>query len=128
MKRLLFVALFALSSISFAAEVKNCDIEGKIIENAVVPSAVTVATIEKTLKSDLSEVEKRKIIKSFFFIDGASIGDGTSFCELVKVDQDKCLKTLTSSDIIDAIVDEENAGEDLACVIGVSTMLFLAFF
>lgn len=128
MKKLLLVASLLLSSLSFAAEIKRCELQGQVVEKAVVPSEQTVSTIKTVLRSEMTEEGKRKIIKSALFIDGASIGDGTSFCELVKVEDQKCLKALTSSDVADALFDEDFASEDLGCVIGVTTMLFLSVF
>lgn len=132
-KMVMIIGLFLFSLNAFSSDVVSCKAYGKTIHNVIVPSQITVDSIDKAIKSNRTEEEKVSTISSLLYIDAVSLGEGDSFCELAfnnqNVSMEKCLKAMRTKDIIKQIIKnaDEQEVENLACRIGLEIGVQLGF-
>jgi hypothetical protein len=128
--KIFFILALMISFNSFAGELKTCKIQGQVFRNTVVPNDVAIKSITKILNSKETDLEKSNKIKSILFIEGVSVGDGKSLCDLAvanyNVTQEKCMDTLKSSELLHDILDQDLKGS-LSCKIGLSAKLLMSF-
>jgi hypothetical protein len=134
MKKITLLFCLSLLSLSaFSSEVVSCKAYGRTFSNVIVPSEITVESIDKAIKSNKTNEEKIRIISSLLYIDAVSLGDGDSFCELAFNNQGipmaKCLKAMKTEDIIQQIIKDANEPEveNLKCRIGLELAVQLGF-
>ncbi len=132
MKKLISIFALLLSVNSMAAEIKNCKLEGRTLSNIVVPSTQAVESINSVLLSRTTVAKQREQIKSILYIEGVSIGDGKSLCDLAKKTykvNNECEKVLASRDLIDLIIEDSSDIEDLTleCKVGINAKLLMEF-
>jgi hypothetical protein len=131
MKILICLLAMSFSLNSFSAEVKNCLIQGKKINNIIVPSNTTIKSIDLVLKSDKSRAEKEKSILANLYVEAVSIGDGKSMCDLAtkkyNISQEKCEAVLTTTDTIHDLFSADFKNVSTECNIGVSAHFFFGF-
>lgn len=133
MKAFILVAATLASFNSFGASIKDCDIAGRTMNNVIVPSAVGTKSIKKILNSQKTEEQKTELVKKVLYVEGVSIGDGKSICDLAQstysTSEETCMDVLDSDDLLVSIMENYEEAEfgELDCVIGVSAKLFMQF-
>ncbi len=132
MKNLISLFAVLLSVNTMAAEVKNCKLEGSTLSNIVVPSKQATDSINSVLLSRTTIAKQREQIKSILYIEGISIGDDKSLCDLAKKTykvNNECGKVLASRDLIDLIMEDSSDIQDLTldCKVGINAKLLMEF-
>lgn len=133
MMKIISMCALLMTTTAFGGEVKNCKLEGKTMTNIVLPNDVAVKSIGKVLQSKISTEQQRKQIKAILYIEGISIGDGKSMCDLAEknynVTAEKCEDVLESNDLIDLILEDSSDIKDLTlgCKIGINAKLLMQF-
>lgn len=122
-----------LSLQAFSAETKTCSYKNKKIDGVVVPGKVATESIQKVLSSNKSSEEKAASIKSLLYIEGISLGDGSSLCEVAVLEygvtEEKCMKVLRTNDVISQIMSDYSDIRNLTleCQIGLEIGVQLGF-
>lgn len=133
MKIAALILLSVLSSQSFSAEIKSCSLNGTVLKNIVVPNKATSKSIEGIILSNKTKAEKLSLIKSLLYIEGVSIGDGKSFCELslkaYNTSEEKCMRVLRTDDVLNQFLVDNSDMKDLTveCLIGIELGMQLGF-
>lgn len=133
MKKSAIVFLTLMSLQAFGAEIKTCSYNNKKIEGVVVPGKVATESIQKVLSSNKSSEEKAASIKSLLYIEGISLGDGSSLCEVAVLEygvtEEKCMKVLRTNDVISQIMSDYSDVRNLTleCQIGLEIGVQLGF-
>jgi len=131
MKTVLASLVLLLSASAMSAEIIDCQIDGVVVKNVVVPSAQATSSIQSVLDSDKELAVKKQTIRSLIFIESASIGDGDSLCDLAtkqyKVSSEKCSKVTGSRDLAESVIDSDDLDASLECKIGVSAQMLMQF-
>ncbi len=133
MKLILFLVLSILTTKTFSAEIKTCKINYIVVKNVVVPSAKTTISIANEISSTKTDEAKIDAIKRILYIEGVSIGDEKSYCDLAiktyKVDSEKCLRALRTDDIIEQFLVKNSDAKNLSlqCQIGLEFKVQLDF-
>lgn len=133
MKKSVIVFMALLSLQTFGAEIKTCFYNNKKIEGVVVPGQVSTESIQKVLSSSKTNAEKAASIKSLLYIEGISLGDGSSLCEVAvleyAVTEEKCMKVLRTNDVISQIMSDYSDVRNLTleCQIGLEIGVQLGF-
>jgi len=133
MKIAMLVLLSTFSFQIFSAEIKSCSMNGNILKNVVVPSKATSKSIEGIILSSKSREEKISSMKNLLYVDGLSVGDGKSFCELslkaYNANEEKCLRVLRTDDVLNQLLVDNSDVKDLTieCLIGLELGVQLGF-
>ena len=83
--------------------------------------------------SNKSSEEKAASIKSLLYIEGISLGDGSSLCEVAVLEygvtEEKCMKVLRTNDVISQIMSDYSDIRNLTleCQIGLEIGVQLGF-
>ncbi|MCC7404158.1 MAG: hypothetical protein IT288_07140 [Bdellovibrionales bacterium] len=118
--------LFALVSVLTAQADQRYRVIVERQQKLVLFDDATISRVQEIANSKSTRDEKRKVLKALFFVIGASLGDGKSYCDVAvreyfplpveKSRLDRCLDALTSDEFMYNLTDDIAPVEEVQTV------------